>query len=352
MLNKNVKRELKIPSAGTYNIHYTFGTINMGNGNGFAKVRFGYYLKSNPKAWKGCPSSERMVTEFRSAQDFGKVSMNAHISAICDIPGEATLGLQGWTNCGTERCGIWNSANGFEELTAHQISKVDTTRRPVRAGANTNVGGGGWKEMGPAWRWYPQDKGRYLVTLDARTYQANSGFLKCQLRLNGKVIDSSERMVTEYQGLPFQFANHNAGFAWIVDQPTHRAATIQLWVLATGTNIGLQTDSNGWNQMDLIKVRIYIPPVHTPEAFLCAQERARTDARARTHVRWTIRPMITRICICMQLFTPIASDKCFFLQPFISPFAFVTTFTNTFNSWTRTTLAKESNEDARRAAAA
>ena len=50
------------------------------------------------------------------AQDFGKVSMNANVGWICDVAGEATIQLQGFTNCGEKRCGIWNDENGYEEL--------------------------------------------------------------------------------------------------------------------------------------------------------------------------------------------------------------------------------------------
>jgi len=78
--------------------------------------------------------------------------------------------------------------------------------------------------------------------------------LKCQILLNNKVVESSDRMVTEYQGMPFAFANHNAGFAWTVDYEGSTPATLSLWLQATGTKIGIQTDSNGWNSMQLVKV--------------------------------------------------------------------------------------------------
>jgi len=54
--------------------------------------------------------------------------------------------------------------------------------------------------------------------------------------------------------MPFAFANHNAGFAWIVDYEESTPATISLWLQATGTKIGIQTDSNGWNSMQLVKL--------------------------------------------------------------------------------------------------
>jgi len=85
-LNSNVKRQLEVKLPGHYLIHWTFGTINMGNGNGFAKVRAGYYLKPTPTTWSGCPSGERMVTEFHGVADVGKVSMNANVNWECDIP--------------------------------------------------------------------------------------------------------------------------------------------------------------------------------------------------------------------------------------------------------------------------
>jgi len=254
VLNSNVKRQLEVKHPGRYLIHWTFGTINMGNGNGFAKVRAGYYLKSNPKTWKGCPSGERMVTELHGVADVGKVSMNANVNWECDIPSEATVTFQGWTNCGAKRCGIWNSATGFEEITYDRVAKVNTLRRSVRKDANTNIGKGNWKVFGKSWRWYPQDTGRYLVTWDARTYHGGNGFLKCQIRLNNKVVESSDRMVTEYQGMPFSFANHNAAFAWIVDYEGSTPATLSLWLQASGTKIGIQTDSNGWNNMQLVKL--------------------------------------------------------------------------------------------------
>ena len=42
------------------------------------------------------------------------------------------------------------------------------------------------------------EAGRYLLMWDARTYHANNGFLKVRIKVNGQLVDSSDRMVTEY----------------------------------------------------------------------------------------------------------------------------------------------------------
>jgi hypothetical protein len=172
--------------------------------------------------------------------------------------------VQGWTNCGNNRCGITNNDNGYEELGWALVDKINTNPFTYMEGAITDTGifkkSSDPHQLAKLLRWNTDSDaaGRWVTMLTARSYisaGANGLVMLFPRPSSYRPPDYPKRVMAMWQGYTGGgFMNHHVPMTWMVDMIQTRRGFVTLWGGNSNGGMGLQNDGNGWTGMDMLKV--------------------------------------------------------------------------------------------------
>lgn len=252
----STQRVWKVEKAGKYLLSCTLQTIHKGSGSGFSAIRI-----------RGVARSNRMMSEYSSLMAV-EIHNAATFHWVVTATKATTFVLEGFRNCGDNKCGLNKDNDGFEEFIATYVdtsvanSAISSTISTQRMYGNY---GQGLYYGQSTWRWDFPRKGRYILLATLRTYQDGrtnnqyNGYFKTvpYMCSPGCTLDAKDyRMVTEYQGKrpqPFRVTNHVSTLSWMKDI-TSAGTYARLLFYATGYQIGLQSDSNGY--LEFINIQV------------------------------------------------------------------------------------------------
>ena len=150
----------------------------------------------------------------------------------------------------TDKLG-YTPANASTALTSISNSQISSTSI-----GNQNTGSVAWVNPSTTiYKWDLPSAGKYFLYTCIRTrIWGLTGFIKCRLynQTDGTTSNAYEKMLQEFQGTNTT-NNIQLTPVWTIEVNAAKTFYLQLYSTMTG-EVGIQSDSNGWNETGWIKL--------------------------------------------------------------------------------------------------